>query len=227
MSIKKSHHSVLFLGKKNDYYCSEAIKFTQKNFKKVQVDLSRWGDKLPEDIGFWDGDYIFSYLSRHKVPSYLLKKAKISAINFHPGTPEYPGIGCNNFALYDNVKEYGVTCHYMSEVIDAGAIIDVKRFPVYQTDTVKSLLGRIYAFQLVLFYEIVGSILDNKPLPISKETWKRKAFTREEFDDLCEIKQDMSDIEVKKIIRATSYNNYQPYCKINNFKFSLIPDSGN
>ena len=65
------------------------------------------------------------------VPEWLLRKAKIAAINFHPASPDYPGIGCRNFALYENAKEYGVTCHHMSATIDTGSIIEIKRFPIF------------------------------------------------------------------------------------------------
>ena len=55
---------------------------------------------FPKEAKKWQGDYIISYLSRWIVPSYLLNNAKIASFNFHPASPEYPGIGCNNFALY-------------------------------------------------------------------------------------------------------------------------------
>ena len=64
------------------------------------------------------------------------KKSKTAAINFHPASPEYPGTGCNNFALYENAGEYGVTCHYMAPKADTGKIIKVKRFPVFANDDV-------------------------------------------------------------------------------------------
>lgn len=114
---------------------------------------------MPEDIGWWDGEYIISYLSRWVAPEYLLKKAKVAAINFHPASPDYPGIGCNNFALYEEAKEYGVTCHHMEPRVDVGKIITVERFPVFPTDTVATLLLRTYDYQLVLFYKIMNIIL--------------------------------------------------------------------
>ena len=50
----------------------------------------------------------------------LINNCKIAAINFHPGPPEYRGIGCLNFALYNNEKFYGCTSHIMNEKIDDG-----------------------------------------------------------------------------------------------------------
>jgi methionyl-tRNA formyltransferase len=176
---------------------------------------------LPENISRWEGNYIISYLSRWVVPESLIKKAKIAAINFHPASPEYPGIGCNNFALYENTKEYGVTCHYMYPKVDTGKIISVKRFPVFVNDDVNSLLLRTYDFQLTLFYEIIGKILNGETLPESSEQWSRKPFTRKEFNELFKITAEMDEAEIKKRIRATNYLQFKPTINIKGYEFEL------
>jgi methionyl-tRNA formyltransferase len=152
---------------------------------------------------------------------YLIKKAKSAAINFHPASPDYPGIGCNNFALYENTREYGVTCHYMNQKVDTGEIIMVKRFPVFSTDDVSSLLSRTYDFQLTLFYEIMGKILNGEELPKSNEKWSRKPFSRKEFNELCRIGPDMDKMELDKRIHATNYMNFKPKMNIGEYEFEL------
>jgi methionyl-tRNA formyltransferase len=216
-----SNYTVLFLGKKNDEYCKKAFDFVRRNFKNLQVYLSKWGDPLPEDICWWEGDYIISYLSRWVIPEHLIKRAKIAAINFHPASPEYPGIGCNNFALYENAKEYGVTCHYMNPKVDSGKIISVKRFPVFANDDVSSLLLRTYDFQLTLFYEIIGKIIKGEGLPESSERWGRKPFRRKEFNELFKITEGMDVDEIEKRIRATNYLEYKPIINIKGYEFEL------
>ena len=213
--------SILFLGKKNNAHCKKTLNFINKNFTNVVSYLAAWGDPPPEDFKRWEGDYIISYLSRWVVPKFLLDKCKVAAINFHPASPDYPGIGCNNFALYEGAKEYGVTCHHMDAKIDEGNIIAVKRFPVLPNDNVDSLLQRTYDFQLVLFYEILGKILSDNPLPISNENWIRKPFTRVELNELSIIKQTMTPQEIDKRIRATSYENFQPTIEIHDHIFEL------
>ena len=212
---------ILFLGKKQDEHCTKAVDFIKNNFKDVTVYLGKWGDPLPEDIGWWDGEYIISYLSRWIIPEYLIKKAKIAAINFHPASPHYPGIGCNNFALYEGAEEYGVTCHHMVSKVDTGKIIAVKRFPIFQNDGVHSLLLRTYDYQLALFYEIIGSILKDKPLPSSSEIWTRKPFCRKEFNRLSMIASTMSREEVERRIRATSNGEFQPTIEVSGHIFEL------
>ena len=222
--MPKSKRSILFMGKEEDPYCAKALEFCQSSFKEVIACLGVWGDPLPREAAEWEGDYIVSYLSRWVVPEFLLKKTKIAAINFHPASPDYPGIGCNNFALYENVTEYGVTCHHMAPKVDTGDIIAVKRFPVYPSDDVASLLERTYEAQLDLFYELITRVASGEPLPTSDEQWTREPITRKEFDKLFIITPDMSKEEIAKRIRAVKYKHWKPYIVLGDYTFELKTD---
>ncbi|RZB34649.1 MAG: hypothetical protein SRB1_00417 [Desulfobacteraceae bacterium Eth-SRB1] len=169
--------------------------------------LGKRGDKLPEDIGWWKGDYIISYLSPWIIPEYLLNRANKASINFHPGPPEYPGIGCTNFAIYHGENTFGITCHHMNPKVDTGQLITVKRFPLFTSDTVFSLTQRCYSYILTTFYDTMSLIHENKDLPVSNENWKRKAYTKKELNDLCKVTTDMTISEVKKRIKAVTFPN--------------------
>ena len=104
----------------------------------------------------------------------------MAALNFHPGPPEYPGIGCTNFAVYDGANEFGITCHHMLSKVDTGDIIAVKRFPVFESDTVFTITQRCYSYIINLFYEIFYLLMNGKALPVSEEQWKRKPYLRKE-----------------------------------------------
>lgn len=215
--------SVLFLGKADDSDCARALEFCQANFSHVTSCLGRWGDPFPDEARRWEGHYIISYLSRWVVPAPLLQRAKVAAINFHPASPEYPGIGCNNFALYENASEYGVTCHHMAPQVDTGRIIAVRRFPIYPSDDVAALLKRTYSHQIALFHEIAQRIVEGDELPASTETWTRPPFTRKQFDDLFKITPGMPKEEIARRVRAVSYGPYQPYLEIEGYRFEYKP----
>jgi methionyl-tRNA formyltransferase len=221
MMKTKSTDSILFLGKEDDEYCNRALKFVCDNFENVTSYRSTWGQPLPAEIHDWRGDYLLSYLCRWVVPVSIIQAAPKGAINFHPASPDYPGIGCTNYALYDNATEYGVTCHHMAKKVDTGKIISVKRFPVFPSDNVNSLLKRTYEFQIVLFYEIIAKILRDEPLPESAEIWTGQHHSREEFNQLSIIRPDMSDDEVARRVRAISYGVFQPTVDISGFRFQL------
>jgi len=215
--------SLLFLGKAEDADCARALAFCQERFARVTYCLGRWGDPLPAAVRAWEGDYIISYLSRWVVPADLLARARKSAINFHPASPEYPGIGCNNFALYEDAREYGTTCHHMAAKVDTGAIIAVKRFPVFPEDNVETLLKRTYEHQIELFFEIAGLMADSRELPSSSEKWTRPPFSRVQFNELFKITPEMSKEEIARRVRAVSYGPWQPYVEIQGYRFEYKP----
>ncbi|HTP01045.1 MAG TPA: formyltransferase family protein [Anaerolineales bacterium] len=218
-----SPYSLLFLGKAEDPYCARALEFCQDSFSPVAFCLGKWGDPLSQVIQSWEGDYIVSYLSRWVIPDAMLKRARTAAINFHPASPEYPGIGCNNFALYEDAKEYGVTCHHMAPKVDTGRIIAVRRFPVYPDDDVAALLSRTYENQIALFFEIAHMMAEGKELPASDETWTRPPFTRKQFNELFRITPDMSKDEIARRVRAVSYGPFQPHVEIEGYRFEYKP----
>lgn len=109
----------------------------------------------------------------------------------------------------------------MASRVDTGAIIAARRFPVFSTDNVATLLSRTNDYQLVLFYEIAGLILQGKELPLSEQVWTRKPFSRKEFNELSGVKPDMSREEIAKRIRATNFDIWKPTVELQGFFFEL------
>ena len=216
-------HSVLLLGKADDPDCLRVLEYCREAFAPATHCLGRWGETLPDDVRAWEGDYIISYLSRWVVPSELLRRATRAAVNFHPASPDYPGIGCTNFALYEDAQEYGVTCHHMAPQVDTGKIIAVKRFAVQPADDVASLLKRTYEHQIALFFEVAPLMAEGRPLPTSQEAWKRAPFTRAQFNELFRITPAMTKEEIARRVRAVSYGTYQPYVELEGYRFEYAP----
>ncbi len=220
---KKLDGSLLFLGKQGDLRCERALQYCQQVFSSVQSHLGVWKQPFPDEARTWNGQWIISYLSRWVIPEAVLGTAQTAAINFHPATPEYPGIGCNNFALYEGASEYGATCHHMAKVVDTGSIIQVKRFAVLETDDVHSLLERTYDHQLALFYEVLGEVIAGRALPQSNEQWTRAPFTRKQFNELSKLDPSMSEDELRRRVRATSYREWQPTLTVHGMTFVYQP----
>jgi methionyl-tRNA formyltransferase len=212
---------ILFIGKdRQDFYFDQAKAFMQQQFSDVEMVLAAPGSKFPATYENWQGDYLISYLCPWVIPNKLLRNLSHGAINFHPGPPQYPGSGCTNFAIYHEVKEYGVTCHYMSAEVDSGKIIAVRRFGVFSEDTVWSVTQRCYAYMLELFYDILILIKEDKPLPASDEIWSRQAYRLKDFHALRKITPDMDEAEIQRRIRATTYPGYDgAYMEIAGAKF--------
>jgi len=196
-------------------------KFCRKAFADVVACQGDWGDPLPEVCESWRGDLIVSYCSRWIVPQQLLKRASLAAINFHPAPPEYPGIGGLNWALYNYVASFGVTCHHMVPKVDAGPIIEVRRFPIFRCDDVESLLRRTHLHLELLGLEVLDRIANNEALPSSPESWCPRAGSRRELNELANISCDMSPEEIARRVRAYSFGSWQPVVTLGNHTFEL------
>lgn len=196
---------VLFLAKQKPF-SEDAAEIIKSNISSPsRIIFGNVDEPFPAQILTDHFDYVISYISPWIVPSQVLRNTKIAAINFHPGPPEYPGIGCTNFAIYNAEKEFGITVHYMKEKVDSGNIILVKRFPIFDNETVYTLTQRCYAYIYTAFVEIFPFIAVGVPLPISNEQWTKKPFTRKQLDELCIITKDMSEDEIKRRVKATTY----------------------
>lgn len=199
---------------------NEAIDFLKTLSDDIEIYIGEINDKFPDEAKNSRCDLIISYISPWIIPKDVLELANKYSINFHPGPPEYPGIGCTNFALYENTNEFGVTCHVMESKVDSGKLISVKRFPIYVSDNVKTLTDRCYATILIQFYEVINELFEQGQLSFIAENWKRKPFTRKQLNKLSEIDLSMPEEEINKVIRATAFPNMPfPFILINGKKF--------
>lgn len=210
---------ILLLTKKTEH-CRQVQDFVKKGFPEATIIKGEVGDPLPNIE--WEGDYIISFLSPWIIPESWLNKTK-TCINFHPGPPNYPGIGCYNFAIYNREKEYGVLCHHMLPKVDTGKIIKVVRFQMNETDSVFTLKNRSMKHLIELFHFILGLIASKKTLPQSGEKWLRKPYTRKDLQKICRITKDMNEEEVKLRIKATYFSGARdlPYIEIYGNKFTF------
>lgn len=168
----------------------------------VSVFQGAWGMPLPEPPAA--AGVILSFLSPWIIPRRLLDAAEL-AINFHPGPANYPGIGCYNFALYEEAATYGVVCHHMAPRVDTGGIVEERLFDVYSDDTVESLKLRSMVTMLALFHDVLQRIrAGGREFPAVKD-WTRRPFTRRELNALGEVSADMPAEEIRRRVRAMAY----------------------
>jgi methionyl-tRNA formyltransferase len=165
------------------------------------------GDPLPQAVAEARPAFLLSFLSPWIVPAAVLDQAGVS-LNFHPASVDYPGIGCYNFALYDEAPEFGAVCHHMLAKVDSGTVVEERRFPLLPSDTVETLKLRTMVTMLAMFHDICSLIASGRELPVAERQWTRAAFTRRQMNALKTITPDMDDAEVARRIRAGTYPGY-------------------
>lgn len=197
--------NIILFTKRDKPAVEKVIKCLKGNFKNVRIYKGERQEPFPQIESTEPADILISYLSPWVIPKKILDRTRLWNINFHPGPPEYPGIGCFNFAIYNGEKEYGVTAHIMEERVDSGKIIAVRRFPLYKSDSVLTLSLKSYEHMFDLFLVVIDLILRKKTLPDSSEAWQRKPYTRKELNDLCVLENGMEEEEIERRVKATAY----------------------
>lgn len=216
---------ILVFTKKGKPGTDRVIKYLKIHFHDVVTYTGERGDKFPVEASIYRPDILISYISPWIISSNSLNQTRKWNINFHPGSPNYPGIGCTNFAIYNAEKEFGVTAHIIEKEVDSGKIIGVKRFSILETDNVYSLTIKSYEYLLSLFFEIFDYIIKYGALPECDEEWTRKPYTRKELEELCRITSDMSQEETKKRIKATQFPGMPgAYIELYGYRFEYNPD---
>ena len=215
---------LFFVGRKNDKYTDKLIKFIKKRSKiKVKTILiSSAKDKVNISKKF---DYLISFRNLCLFNKKTLENCQKIAINFHPGPPNYRGIGCLNYAMYNEEKEYGVTAHIIDKKVDSGKILSVKKFKICKNETIESLLVKSHNIQFKQAKEILERLLSNKFNKISEikkynnYKWSKRLYTRKDLLNLYEIKMKFNEKKINKIIRSTNTSLYKPYIRLNGYKF--------
>lgn len=225
----KNGPQVLFFGRENCSATERILnKLLQYGFEVTIIKSTKRNEILPDATWSWRGDYIICFRSFFVIPKEILDNASVAAINFHPAPPEYPGSGCINFALYDEVTEFGVTAHLMNEYIDNGEIIEVHRFPITLNDNLSTALARTHSELLKLCSEFItgiylqgGEFIKERLAASMHERWDGKARLLSELEALQKIDPNMPEKELKRVIRATYIKDYPPFVELHGFRFFL------
>jgi methionyl-tRNA formyltransferase len=168
-------------------------------------------------------DYLISFLNSMYINKSLRKKIKINSFNFHPGPPEYPGFGCYNFAFLDRANSYGSTIHIINDKFDSGKIVNVKKFKFsYKKFNLEKLIRKTHENIFKQAKVFINDIQNSKLKIEGNLKWKKKAYTKKEFENARKIKLKDSKKTVLKKIKAFSYKNYESvYLIFKGLKFEL------
>ncbi|HVH43905.1 MAG TPA: formyltransferase family protein [Labilithrix sp.] len=192
---------------KDTRFCEDAAQLAKFVFPELLWLKGRVGDPLPEALKSERFAAVLSFVSPWILPEWLLDAGDV-ALNFHPGSAEYPGTGCYNFALYEGATTYGAVCHHMKSKVDTGDIVKEVLFRVVPNETVESLKFRTMVAMLEMFHEIAVLVASGEPLPRAARSWTRRPFTRKQLNALATLSPSMDPQEVQRRVRATTYPGY-------------------
>ena len=223
----KKKDKILLICRYNDCWSNQIVKLLKKNFSNVTIFYSKtYNQKATKKILNWKGHYILSFRSLLILPEKLLRNAKIAAINFHPGPPKYRGVGCLNYAVYNNEKYYGVTAHLMKKKVDYGEILKVQRFKIYKKNNLDKTLEithrKLFLITILFIKKIIQNRLDiNKLIKQNNFRWSKKIKSKSDLDNFYIINKHIAKKKLQNKLRATITKKFKPYIIIHNKKFYI------
>ncbi|MDJ0005517.1 formyltransferase family protein [Rhodococcus fascians] len=158
--------------------------FLRRRFADVDWFAWDYGDPVTRSFDQWHGcDLLLSFKSDFILSEATLDRVRELAVNFHPATPNYRGIGGYRYAIDDNQTQFGATCHIITPKVDGGPIIAVDRFDIVPGESETSLSERTAAVALAQFHRIVTAICNGTTITADdSEQWGQRLYTRRALD---------------------------------------------
>ncbi len=179
-----------------------------------------------EAVARGDVDVLLNFLAPMIVPARVLDGIRREAINFHPATPDWPGLGSASYALHRGDAEFGVTAHRMTAAIYDGEIVRVMRFPIEREDTCESLSNRARGHSVGVFRDVCEELARSGRLQPSGDRWARPAITRREFEHWMLLSPEDSRDEVARKVRALRHSRLPgPFFLIDGARVQVDPVS--
>jgi len=171
-------------------------------------------------------DLVLSYLHRRRIRPALIDLPRVGCFNFHPAPlPELRGVAGYNFAVLENMAEYGVSVHWVSPELDTGDIVEVKRFPIDPaSETALSLERKAQAALFALFTEFIRLVEENRPLPALRQGPGRYISRKQMLAAMRILPEDTPELIDRKA-RAFWFPPYQGACiEVGGRRFTVVPD---
>ena len=140
-AIKADSNDVAIVVVRNDAPDQELISIAKELGIKFTSNKNVNEPEFIAELKALDADLGVSMSFNQIIRSELIELFPKKFINCHAGKlPEYRGRNILNWALINDEKEIGVTCHFIDEGVDTGDIIMQKTFAVNDTDDYASVL---------------------------------------------------------------------------------------
>lgn len=153
---------------------------------------------------------------------------KLGIINMHGGLlPEFAGLYSCNMSILYGAKRGGGTLHYIDERIDTGDILRRCEFDITEEDTGYTVFQKTQMSLYENMIDIIPQVLHATIKAIPMSTLLDKGLIARYFDKKSifkykEIRLDMSQEEIVRIVRAFDFPGYEPaFIKINGEKIYM------
>lgn len=134
----------------------------------------------------------------------ILKLFKNKIINCHAGLlPSYRGRNVLNWVLINGEKNFGITVHKVSKLIDQGHIFDQKIFKIKYSDDYFTILKKSYVECSKILYKTIKKIQNKKARSIPQKISKIKpSYFRKRRAGDENLNLNQKSIKIYNFVRA-------------------------
>ena len=114
---------------------------------------------LAEEIERFEPDVIVLAGFMRILTEGFVKRFEGKILNIHPAIlPLFPGLDTHKRAIETGCRVHGSTVHFVSPVLDGGAIIGQSVVPILASDTPETLAARLLPFEHALYPKCVRAV---------------------------------------------------------------------
>lgn len=166
-------------------------------------------------------DAIFSFYYRQMISQKILDIVNGKAYNLHGSLlPKYRGRCPINWAILNGETEHGVTLHVMVKSADAGDIVDMQGFPIFETDNAGTVQPKMAEAAKILLKRALPLILNGKEQLKVQDVSKSSYFGGRKAED-GKINWNKTAREINNLIRAVADPFPGAYTYLNGKKFII------
>ena len=187
-----------------DTFAPRLIGALQRHSRSVLVQHhDTMGLEAPDAMTEVHGDRLIAFNCPVIFPSVVLERFQHGCYNIHAGSPAYPGRFSTCMAIYDAVRQFGVTAHAMIARVDAGPIVATKWFDVDPQMSRQALESQTASAMLELFDDLSSIFVhESSPLPALRIEWSGQRVCSKSVKQICNMPPDIDNAECKRRIRA-------------------------
>lgn len=154
-------------------------------FAKAAIPHANTTDTLePLSVG---GKVLICFCTGLVLPKSILERfSPDHSYNFHPGTPQYPGLDAHRWACYEQSTTFGATLHKLTSVVDGGPIVATLEMSV-RPDALPTEYHEIGESSAKALYTLMAPRIANGEQPPSGANWTGIKRLRKQTLQMCNL----------------------------------------
>jgi methionyl-tRNA formyltransferase len=170
-----------------------------------------------------DADVLFNFLRRQRIPSDLCPRA----INIHPASSKYPGVGGASRAILEGDTEFGACAHFVTEQYDEGDVVWESTFRLDAGISAEQLLHVAEMAALAVLHETMAIVKRHGGLRYAWPSadcrpWRGLYCSRAQLREMMTARPDG---DVDRVVRAFRFPGKPgPYVRVGKHLFSLVTE---